>query len=201
MLRLTFAFILSICINLGLFYAVVDQTQHKKWTLGATAYKAQSIESINLNQITFESQKVKQVKKEDQDKKTQKNTLTKSKPQKKSKPNQSSIKATSTAQKIIKTPPKIITKAKLNEALPDLKYPQEAIKNNTSGKVIVKAIIDNNGNVKTISVIHSSGSTILDQAAINWFKSLKFTPAQSTKGPITSNITQTITFKLKEAKA
>ncbi|MCF6776531.1 TonB family protein [Thiotrichales bacterium 19X7-9] len=201
MLRLTFALILSVCINTGLFYAAADQTHTTKWTLGATAYKTQSVESINLNQTTFEHQKVKHIKKEDKDKKIQKHLSDKPQLMKKSKPNQASIKATSTTQKIIKTPPKIIAKAKLNKALPDLKYPQEAIKNDTSGKVTVKATIDSKGYIKTISIIHSSGSTILDQAAINWFKLLKFTPAQSTNGPITSSITQTITFKLKETKA
>jgi len=76
---------------------------------------------------------------------------------------------TNTAVDIIK--PKIISNIKPV-------YPYEAIKNRIEGNVGVKLFITAEGDISRALVTKSSGSAILDSAAIDYVRKLKFIPAQ-----------------------
>ena len=62
-------------------------------------------------------------------------------------------------------------------------YPLEALKDRIEGKVVVKFFINKDGKVSEISVESTSGSKILDSAAINYVQMLKFIPAQTNGKP------------------
>ena len=95
---------------------------------------------------------------------------------------------------------KITQAPKLAYTPPQLSYPISAIKNNEEGKVKVKAVINAKGQVASVEIIHSSGFSVLDQAAIAWFRKLQFKPAQSGKTPIAATVKQIISFNLQEQK-
>jgi TonB family protein len=57
-------------------------------------------------------------------------------------------------------------------------YPAEAVKNNIEGKVELKFLISKEGDVRRIVIEVTSGSEILDSAAIDYINKLKFTPAK-----------------------
>ena len=57
-------------------------------------------------------------------------------------------------------------------------YPAEAVKNNIEGKVKVRFLISKEGNVDRTIIEITSGSEILDSAAIDYINKLKFTPAK-----------------------
>ncbi len=57
-------------------------------------------------------------------------------------------------------------------------YPLEAVKNNIEGKVNVKFLISSGGDVHRVIIEKTSGSEILDSAAIDYINKLKFTPAK-----------------------
>ena len=57
-------------------------------------------------------------------------------------------------------------------------YPAEAAKNNIEGKVKLRFLISKNGNVDRIVIEKTSGSEILDSAAIDYIYKLKFSPAK-----------------------
>ncbi len=59
-----------------------------------------------------------------------------------------------------------------------LDYPEEAIKRNLHGEVLLKILIDTNGDVSVVKLEKSSGYKILDTATINYTKRLKFLPAE-----------------------
>jgi TonB family protein len=62
-------------------------------------------------------------------------------------------------------------------------YPEEAVKNNIEGKVKLKFLVDKEGGVYKILIQQSSGSEILDSAAIDYINKLKFIPAKSNGVP------------------
>jgi len=79
----------------------------------------------------------------------------------------------------------------------NIKYPDAAKENGIEGKVIVKFIIDEEGNVKN-PVITRSASPLLDKAAIDAIKSLsKFEPGMQGGKPVRVYFSLPINFKLK----
>ncbi len=62
-------------------------------------------------------------------------------------------------------------------------YPEEAAKNNIEGKVKVRFLVDKEGGVYKILIQQSSGSEILDSAALNYINKLKFIPAKINGNP------------------
>ena len=58
-------------------------------------------------------------------------------------------------------------------------YPIEASKNNIEGKVKVKFLINREGEVNKVLIQQSSGSDILDSAALDYINRLKFIPAKT----------------------
>jgi TonB family protein len=73
--------------------------------------------------------------------------------------------------------PKLISKINLT-------YPTDAIKHNLEGKVLIKILINREGDVSRTNLEQTSGSTILDSAAIDYTHSLKFIPAKADGKPI-----------------
>ena len=94
--------------------------------------------------------------------------------------------------------PKVYQSARLANTPPPLVYPAEAIKENVTGKVKVKGLVNEMGKVVNVEVLTSSGSDELDVAAKNWFMQLNFQPANDGAANISSFVTQTISFILKD---
>lgn len=61
-------------------------------------------------------------------------------------------------------------------------YPSEARKNGVEGNVGVRVLIDANGRVTSASVSSSSGSSLLDQAALQAVYKWRFSPARDARG-------------------
>lgn len=61
-------------------------------------------------------------------------------------------------------------------------YPNEARKNGVEGSVRVRVLIDTNGRVTEASVSSSSGSSLLDQAALQTVYKWRFSPAKDAQG-------------------
>ena len=72
-------------------------------------------------------------------------------------------------------------------------YPLEALKDRIEGKVAIRFFINKDGDVSEVSVESTSGSNILDSAAINYVRMLKFIPAQINRKP--HNIWMTMSFR------
>ena len=51
------------------------------------------------------------------------------------------------------------------------------------GNVTVNLLVDKQGNVESVIIEHSSESEILDSAALDYSRSLKFIPANSSGSP------------------
>lgn len=61
-------------------------------------------------------------------------------------------------------------------------YPNEARKNGIEGTVRIKVLIDTTGKVTSASIISSSGSSLLDQAALQAVYRWRFSPARDANG-------------------
>lgn len=62
-------------------------------------------------------------------------------------------------------------------------YPQTAVWSDIKGNVTLNLLVDRNGDVENVIIENSSESEILDSAAIDYSKSLKFIPANSNGSP------------------
>lgn len=95
-------------------------------------------------------------------------------------------------QKLVNEPQIVGGKSALMQ---NVKYPLEALKNGTQGKVFIKATINKNGVAEKIELI--KGNEILGKAAINAVKKTKFTAAKDKKGNlVNTEITIPVEFKL-----
>ncbi|MBI5726731.1 MAG: energy transducer TonB [Ignavibacteriales bacterium] len=74
-------------------------------------------------------------------------------------------------------------------------YPEEAKKNNVQGKVVMKAVIAEDGSIEKSEVIKSLGSGC-DEAALKALKETKFTPAKKNGKPVRAEIAIPVMFKL-----
>ena len=75
-------------------------------------------------------------------------------------------------------------------------YPSEAIKSNIEGKVVMKLLINKEGEVTKTMVENSSGHSILDEAAIAYSRELKFSPALMNSKPIDIWLSMVFNYKL-----
>ena len=73
-------------------------------------------------------------------------------------------------------------------------YPQEALNAGASGVVILEAVIDENGNVRSARVLRSI--PIFDQAAIDAVKGWRYTPTLLNGVPVPVIMTVTVNFTL-----
>lgn len=74
-------------------------------------------------------------------------------------------------------------------------YPVSAKEAGIQGKVFVKAIIDENGNVTETSIIKSVNEDC-DKAAMGAIKKTKFTPGIKENKPVKAEVTIPVMFKL-----
>jgi protein TonB len=73
-------------------------------------------------------------------------------------------------------------------------YPSIAQTVRVKGVVILEAIIDEHGNVKSVSVLRSI--QLLDQAAVDAVRQWRFTPARLNGEPVPVVMTVTVNFQL-----
>lgn len=207
-LKLYLALSLSLLINLSIFYAL--ESNNKKWELSASQLKTGAntstlIENINLVEASV-AKPVTQIQKSVQ-KELVKLKGTKTKVQQQvqvqkqtaGKAQNKATVSTNSAPSGGAARPQIVQKAQLKSTPGPLVYPPQAIKDNSTGKVGLKAVINKNGKISNIEVAQSSGSPALDEAAIKWFSELNFEPANDGVTSINSVVTQTITFDLHDA--
>jgi periplasmic protein TonB len=81
------------------------------------------------------------------------------------------------------------------EIVKNVIYPEIAKINKLEGKVIIKAIVDEQGNVSSTEVVQSL-SIECDQAAIDAIKKVKFTPALRDGKAVKSEVLIPVQFKL-----
>ncbi len=74
-------------------------------------------------------------------------------------------------------------------------YPEQAKKDKIEGKVLVKAIIDKEGNVSDVSILKSENKE-LNQAAMEAVRKTKFTPGMNKGKKVSVELVIPILFKL-----
>ncbi len=78
-------------------------------------------------------------------------------------------------------------------------YPKEALEKGLEGKVLVEAVIDENGNVIDARIKYSDNE-IFNEAALAAMRKMKFKPAKRNGRPVKVRVIQPFTFKLKDRK-
>ncbi|MBR5856286.1 MAG: energy transducer TonB [Bacteroidales bacterium] len=79
-----------------------------------------------------------------------------------------------------------------------MKYPEEAIKNQMQGRVIIQFTIAKDGNVKDVTVAKSSGSKIIDDEAVRVVSmSPQWEPGKQNGEPVDIRFTFPLVFQLK----
>ena len=78
-------------------------------------------------------------------------------------------------------------------------YPKEALDKGIEGKVLVEAVIDENGNVIDARIKYSDNE-IFNEAALAAMRKMKFKPAKRNGKPVKVRVIQPFTFKLKDRK-
>lgn len=81
------------------------------------------------------------------------------------------------------------------EMIKNVVYPASAKEAGIQGKVFVKAIIDENGNVTETSILKSVNDDC-DKAAMDAIKKTKFTPGIKDNKPVKAEVTIPVMFKL-----
>jgi len=89
----------------------------------------------------------------------------------------------------------ILTEPKQISEIPAV-YPPEAEKYNIEGKVGIKLLINDKGNVTKHIIYKSSGFNVLDSAAIGYATGLKFTPALANDEPISIWLSFLVNYKI-----
>lgn len=83
----------------------------------------------------------------------------------------------------------------LKEVYKHIKYPRAATMNNVEGRVFVRFIVDESGNVKKPEILKDIGAGC-GEAAIEGIKKVKFTPAKNGGKPVSVYYTLPVTFKI-----
>lgn len=78
------------------------------------------------------------------------------------------------------------------------RYPEAARDSNREGSVLVEVRIQANGRAGEVTVAHSSGSRLLDTAAVNAVKQWRWEPARRGDAPIESTARYRVRFVLEE---
>lgn len=84
----------------------------------------------------------------------------------------------------------------MEQIFKNIVYPKAAKEAGIEGKVLIKAVIDENGNVTETEVVKSV-SPDCDKAAVDAIKKTKFSPAMKDDKPVTTEVEIPIMFKLK----
>ncbi len=83
---------------------------------------------------------------------------------------------------------------------PPPRYPATARRRGIEGTVLVRLRVDQQGRVLAAEVLRSSGSKLLDAAAIAALRRWRFTPGQDQKGAVESTVTVPVEFALQTEK-
>ena len=83
---------------------------------------------------------------------------------------------------------------------PRPEYPDNARRQGREGRVLLRVLVDDQGEAKTVEVSRSSGTDALDNAAANAIKRWRFYPARNGDRPIESWVNVPIDFRLTETK-
>ena len=78
-------------------------------------------------------------------------------------------------------------------------YPEQARREGREGRVLLRVLIDEQGRSKSAEISESSGSELLDMAAIEGIKRWRFRPARYGNEPVQSWVRIPIEFRLSEA--
>lgn len=102
---------------------------------------------------------------------------------------------------VVKAPPPAPTPAKgIMSTHTRPPYPPEALRLSQQGKVLLRMAITADGSVSDASVVGSSGSSALDQAAVEWVKEhWRYKPATQDGHPVATTQEAAIVFDLKNA--
>jgi protein TonB len=85
----------------------------------------------------------------------------------------------------------------IEEIAQNVTYPETAKENKIEGKVFIKAVIDEKGNVESAEVVESL-SEECDDAALSAVKKTKFTPGIKDGKNVKCKVTIPVMFKLSE---
>jgi len=83
----------------------------------------------------------------------------------------------------------------LKEVYKNIDYPSAAIQNNIEGRVFIRFVVDENGDVKNPEVLKDIGAGC-GEAAIKGIKKVKFTPGKQNGQPVSVYFTLPVTFKI-----
>jgi len=76
-------------------------------------------------------------------------------------------------------------------------YPAMAIRRGEQGAVVMRARIDSSGCARSVAVVVHSGVPSLDDAALDWFETARFSPATRGGTPVDSELTWKVLFVIK----
>ncbi len=79
---------------------------------------------------------------------------------------------------------------------PAMKYPTDALRNNETGKVVVRIEVGADGEPTAVSIVTRSGSRSLDRAALQAAKRWRFRPAQQNGRAVAAAVEVPIVFSL-----
>ncbi len=82
----------------------------------------------------------------------------------------------------------------LNNPAPS--YPESAKRRGIQGKVLLNVIVKIDGSAAAVTVLNSSGSSILDEAAIEAVREWKFIPANRSGNVVQASVVVPIEFKI-----
>jgi len=83
-------------------------------------------------------------------------------------------------------------------SIPEPQYPNQARRGGIEGLVIVKALVEINGHVMWVEILRSSGSNLLDNAALGAAKKATFSPAMLDGSPVRVWVSIPYNFRLVE---
>lgn len=83
----------------------------------------------------------------------------------------------------------------IQELYKKIKYPRAAQMNNVEGRVFIRFIVDENGEVQEPEILKDIGAGC-GEAALEGIKQLKFTPGTQNGQPVSVYYTLPVTFKL-----
>ena len=92
-----------------------------------------------------------------------------------------------------------LTQARYRDT-PRPEYPDNARRQGREGRVLLRVLVDNQGETKAVELSRSSGNDALDNAATSAIKRWRFYPARSGDRPVESWVNIPIDFRLTDTK-
>ncbi len=77
-------------------------------------------------------------------------------------------------------------------------YPDEALERRLEGKAIVSVLVTEDGKAEDVHIYKSSGSYLLDSAAVRTAKTFVFSPATLRNNPVKSSVLMPVEFRLRD---